>query len=65
MLISSIRMKALGLIPLMVLGLVMGGCAFSTPAARSDAPPIHTRCLNDRSEGSTRPIIFLFCAESP
>jgi hypothetical protein len=58
-------MKALELLVLMVLGLVIGGCASSTQPARRDAPPIRTRCLNDRSEGSTRPIIFLFCAESP
>jgi len=58
-------MKALGLLALVALGLVTGGCASNTPPARQDAPPIHTRCLNDRSEGSTRPIIFLFCVESP
>jgi hypothetical protein len=58
-------MKALELLVLVVLGLVIGGCASSTPSARRDAPPIRTRCLNDRGEGSTRPIIFLFCVESP
>jgi len=58
-------MKALGLLVLVVLGLIIGGCASSTPPARRDAPPVRTRCLNDRTEGSTRPIIFLFCAESP
>lgn len=56
-------MKALGL--LVLLGIVIGGCASSTPPARRDASPVHTRCLNDRAEGSTRPIIFLFCVESP
>jgi len=49
----------------LAVGLLLGGCASSTPPARGDAPPIRTRCLNDRTEGSTRPIIFLFCAESP
>jgi len=58
-------MKALGLLVLVALGLVIGGCAWSTPPAPLDASPVHTRCLNDRGEGSTRPIIFLFCAESP
>ena len=58
-------MKAFELLLLVVLGFVIGGCASSTPSAPRDAPPIRTRCLNDRSEGSTRPIIFLFCAESP
>jgi hypothetical protein len=58
-------MKALELLVFVVLGLVIGGCASNTPPARRDDPPIRTRCLNDRGEGSTRPIIFLFCVESP
>lgn len=58
-------MKPFGLLVVVALGLVVAGCASSTPPARRDAPPIRTRCLNDRGEGSTRPIIFLFCAESP
>ena len=59
-------MKAFGLPLIVALGLVMAGCASSStyPEAR-DTPPSRTRCLNDRGEGSTRPIIFLFCAESP
>ena len=59
-------MKALALLVVMTLGLVMEGCASSnTYQGRGTPPPVRTRCLNDRSEGSTRPIIFLFCAESP
>ena len=58
-------MKALALLMVVALGFVVAGCASSTPPPRKDAPPIRTRCLNDRGEGSTRPIIFLFCAESP
>ena len=58
-------MKPFGLLVVVVMGLVAVGCASSTPSARQDAPPIHTRCIYDRGEGSTRPIIFLFCAESP
>jgi len=59
-------MKALGLLAIVAVGLVMAGCAsLSEPSGRRDASPIRTRCLNDRSEGSTRPLIFLFCAESP
>ena len=58
-------MKALGLLALVALGLVTGGCASNTPPARREAPPIRTRCLNDRAEGSTRPIIFLLCVEAP
>jgi len=58
-------MKPLALLLVLALGLLLGGCAWGTQPARRDAPPIRTRCLNDRNEGSTRPIIFLFCAESP
>ena len=58
-------MKPLALLTVLALGLLFVGCASSSPPERRDAPPIRTRCLNDRSEGSTRPIIFLFCAESP
>ena len=59
-------MKALGLPVFVLLGLVIGGCAASAPPARRDAPPIYTRCLNDRGEESARPLIFFFfCAESP
>jgi len=58
-------MKSLALLMVVALGLVVGGCGSSSPPARRDAPPVRTRCLNDRGEGSTRPIIFLFCAESP
>jgi hypothetical protein len=58
-------MKALELLVFVVLGLVIAGCASSIPPAPRDAPQIRTRCLNERGEGSTRPIIFLFCAESP
>jgi len=58
-------MKSLGLLIVVAVGLVTASCASSTPPVRRDAAPVRTRCLNDRSEGSTRPIIFLFCAESP
>ena len=58
-------MKRVGLLVIVALGLVTAGCASGTLPARQDAPPVRTRCLNDRGEGSTRPIIFLFCVESP
>ena len=58
-------MKPLALLMVLALGLLSGGCASGPPPERRDSPPIRTRCLNDRGEGSTRPIIFLFCAESP
>ena len=54
------------LVVVLIVGLVMAGCASSSsyPGAR-ESPTVRTRCLTDRGEGSTRPIIFLFCAESP
>jgi hypothetical protein len=58
-------MKPLALLTVLALGLLLDGCGSGAPPAHRDSPPIHTRCLNDRGEGSTRPIIFLFCAESP
>jgi len=59
-------MKPLGLLAIVAGGLLMAGCASSSePVGRRDSPPVRTRCLNDRNEGHTRPIIFLFCAESP
>ncbi len=59
-------MMRLGLLGMLALGLVVAGCASSKPSPpRSDSAP-RTRCLNDRNEtGSTRPIFFLFCMESP
>jgi Spy/CpxP family protein refolding chaperone len=59
-------MTRFGLLGMLALGLVVAGCASSTSSAPpADSAP-RTRCLNDRNEtGSTRPIFFLFCAESP
>lgn len=58
-------MRPLVLLMVVALGFCLGGCASGPPPERRDPLPVRTRCLNDRSEGSTRPIIFLFCAESP
>ena len=46
--------------------LALSGCASGQPSA----PPTATtspraRCLVDPTEGATRPLIFLFCIESP
>jgi hypothetical protein len=59
-------MTRFGLLSILALSLVVAGCASSTSSPpQSDSGP-RTRCLNDRNEtGSTRPIFFLFCAESP
>jgi hypothetical protein len=58
-------MKLPGLLAVVVMGLIEVGCASSAPRSRQDASPIYNRCINDRGEGSTRPIIFLFCSEAP
>jgi hypothetical protein len=47
--------------------LLAAGCAGTTakePAPRGTAPP-RARCLVNPTEGDTRPLLFLFCVESP
>jgi len=58
--------RSLGLLALLALCLALGACASTDPPpARSDSQG-RTRCLNDRNEtGNSRPLFFLFCAESP
>jgi len=58
--------RSLALLCLFVLCLTMLACASSDlKPARSDSQG-RTRCLNDRNEtGNSRPLFFLFCAESP
>ncbi len=59
-------MMRLGLLGMLALGLVVAGCASSKPSPPPSSSAPRTRCLNDRNEtGSTRPIFFLFCIESP
>jgi len=51
---------------LLVLLAAVTGCAtggVEPPPRQSRAP--RTRCLSDPNEGSTRPLFFLFCVESP
>ena len=50
----------------LVLLTTLAGCSVSTPssAPRSSQSP-RVRCLNNPNEGDTRPMIFLFCAETP
>jgi len=44
----------------------LAGCSFpaqsSPSSSRSQAPRV--RCLNNPNEGDTRPMLFLFCAET-
>ena len=54
-------MNARGLLVLAVL--VLAGCASGHTSAAS--PPTQVRCLSDPTERDTRPLIFLFCIQSP
>ena len=54
---------------LLVLALltVLAGCATSPPPQRyprADSSP-RTRCMANPNETSLRPLVFLFCVESP
>jgi hypothetical protein len=42
----------------------VAGCASYQPPPRASTPP-RTRCLSDPNETGLRPLIFLFCMESP
>jgi hypothetical protein len=50
---------------LLVALITLAGCAVpsASPPRGSQAP--RTRCLSDPNEGGSRPLIFLFCVESP
>jgi len=50
---------------LVVLVCVLAGCSsYSPPPPAASAPP-RTRCLSNPSDNTLRPMIFLFCVESP
>ncbi|MBI1958087.1 MAG: hypothetical protein HYY95_02950 [Candidatus Rokubacteria bacterium] len=49
------------LLACLLLLMALGGCAMSP---RSTETP-HTRCLSERDPGPSRPLVFLFCIESP
>jgi hypothetical protein len=52
---------------IVVLVLVLfAGCAtgISAPTPRASQSP-RARCLSDPNEAGTRPLLFLFCMESP
>jgi hypothetical protein len=54
------------LIVLVLLAVLAVACASPAPSAspRGGQSP-RVRCLNNPNEGDTRPMIFLFCAETP
>jgi hypothetical protein len=56
----------LRLLALLTVTLAVAGCASTTssPSASTSSPP-RVRCLADPREGSTRPLVYLFCIESP
>jgi hypothetical protein len=44
---------------------VLTGCSsYAPPAPTASAPP-RTRCLSNPADNTLRPLIFLFCVESP
>jgi len=51
---------------LVLLAAVVAGCASPAPSAspRGGTSP-RVRCLSNPNEGDTRPMVFLFCAETP
>ena len=51
---------------LVLLAALAGGCASPAPSAspRGSSSP-RVRCLSNPNEGDTRPMFFLFCAETP
>jgi hypothetical protein len=54
------------LLALALVVFAMFGCASaepSPPPTASTSP--RTRCLVNPNEGATRPLVFLFCVESP
>ncbi len=51
----------------LVLLAALAGCSVpvaSSPPSRGSQSP-RVRCLNNPNEGDTRPMVFLFCAETP
>jgi hypothetical protein len=54
---------------LLVAGLLLAllaGCTATSPPPPRDSQPPRVRCLADRNEvGTTRPLLFFFCVESP
>jgi hypothetical protein len=55
------------LLALVLVVLAMSGCAsgdYSSAPPTASAPP-RTRCLVNPNEAGTRPLVFLFCVESP
>jgi hypothetical protein len=51
---------------LVMLALTVGGCA-TAPRTSGPAPAASpsVRCVSDPNERGTRPLIFLFCIQSP
>jgi hypothetical protein len=54
------------LLALALVVLVIGGCSSAQQgASASRSSSQRARCLVDPNEGSTRPLIYLLCIESP
>ena len=58
--------RRLVLFALLALVAVVTGCASYTPPPPQASTPPPTRCLaNPQEPGGLRPLLFLFCVESP
>jgi hypothetical protein len=49
----------------LLLLIATAGCAAAPPPATRGSHVPRTRCLNDPNETGARPLIFLFCVETP
>lgn len=58
-------MKRRTALALVLLAFALAGCAASRTTSSSPSTTPHVRCLADPHERGTRPLIFLFCIESP
>jgi hypothetical protein len=54
-----------GLVLLMLVVLGLAGCAATSRPGSSPPPSPRVRCLADPTETGPRPLVFLFCIETP
>jgi hypothetical protein len=56
-------------VALLGLGLVVVGCAMPPPSSSGNSPGPRSRCLTQPQRGEDyapdRPLVYLFCVESP
>jgi hypothetical protein len=52
--------RALWVVPLLMLGLVLGGCVSGAPSGSGGG----ARCLNRPDNSGTQPLIYLLCIQT-